>query len=281
MRIVRIAAQVSVLVLAAGAHARSEEVDLKVRSSGAVLVPVAVDGEGPFTFLLDTGSSHTIVGWHLAERLALPVVARVRVLTPGGPEEALVVRLDRLDVGTASASGLTPSVVYMARLRAREPGVVGILGQDFLALFDYTVDYRRKRLRWAADPAEERARLPLVPAGDRRLVQLPGDGPREPALLVPDSGSEALVIFERGGLTAVRVDETNELVAVSGLASQRAARGGVVRELRLGEVTLRNQRAVVLAREGRREVEGDGLLPLHHFSAVSFNNSEGYLAFRR
>jgi hypothetical protein len=281
MRSLRFAAQVSLVSLAAAAAADPGEVALKVRSSGAVLVPVAIDGRGPFTFLLDTGSSHTAVGSELADRLGLPVVAKVRVLTPAGPEMGLVVRLQRMDVGTATASGLTPSVVAIARLRGREPGVEGVLGQDFLSLFDYTVDYRRKRLRWTAEPAEEPARIPLVQAGDRRLVQVTGQGRPGPALLVPDSGSEGFVIFEREGRTAVRVDETSQLVGVSGLASERSARGGVLRELRIGGVTLRNQPAVVLGRDGSSTLEGDGLLPLHHFSIVSFNNREGYLVVRK
>lgn len=282
MRSLRIAAaHVSLVSLAAGAAAGPVEVRLEVLSSGAVLVPVTVDGRGPFTFLLDTGSSHTAVGSELAESLALPVVAKTRVRTPAGDEMALVVRVQRMDLGGASVDGLTPSVVSIARLREREPGVEGVLGQDFLSLFDYTVDYRRKRLRWTAEAAEEPARVPLVQAGDRRLVQVTGGGRPGPALMVPDSGSEGLVIFERNGRTAMRVDETSQLVGVSGLASEQCARGGVLRELRLGGVTLRNQPAVVLERDGSSAVEGDGLLPLHQFSSVSFNNREGYLVVRK
>jgi predicted aspartyl protease len=281
MRSLRIAAQVSLVSLAAGAAADPGEVALKVRSSGALLVPVAIDGRGTFDFLLDTGSSHTVVGSELADRLALPVVAKVRVLTPAGAEMGLVVRVQHMDVDSASVEGLTPSVISIARLREREPGVEGVLGQDFLSLFDYTVDYRRKRLRWTAEAAEGPARVPLVQAGDRRLVQVTGNGRPGPALMVPDSGSEGFVIFERNGRTAVRVDETSQLVGVSGLAAEQSARRGVLRELRVGGVTLRNQPAVVLGRDGSSAIEGDGLLPLHQFSIVSFNNREGYLVVRK
>lgn len=258
-----------------------EELALSVRPSGAVRVPVLVDGQGPFTFLLDTGSSHTALSSELADRLGLPVVAKVRVLTPAGPETGLVVRAQRMEVGSACVEALTPSVVSMARLREREPGVEGVLGQDFLSLFDYTVDYRRKQLRWTAEPAEDASRLPLLQAGDRRLVRLPGERERDSVLLVPDTGSEGLVLFERQGRTAVRVEYEATFVGVSGLGSTRSARGARLRELRVGSVTLRNQSAVVLPREGSSAVEGDGLLPLHHFSSVAFHNREGYMVVRR
>jgi hypothetical protein len=99
--------------------------------------------------------------------------------------------------------------------------------------------------------------------------------------MVPDSGSEGFVIFERQGRTAVKVDYEDAYVGVSGLASSQAGRGARLREIRVGAVTLRNQPAVVLAREGSSTVEGDGLLPLHRFSRVSFNNREGYVVVRR
>jgi len=175
-----------------------------------------------------------------------------------------------------------PSVVSLAQLRATESGVDGVIGQDFLQAFDYTVDYRRKRLRFMAEhEAEHHVRLPLVRAGDRSLVQLPGHSGDGPLLMVPDSGSEGFVIFERNGRTAVRVDPVSQFVGVSGLASQRVGRGALLRELKVGAVTLRNQPAVVLERAGARAVEGDGLMPLHQFSSVSFNNSEGFMVVRR
>lgn len=250
-------------------------VELRIRRSGAVLVPVQVDGRGPFTFLLDTGSSHTVVSDALAERLAAPAGVSSRTL-------ATVVALRGVSVGTARAESLAPSVVSLARLREREPGVDGILGLDFLSRFDFTVDYRARRLLWTAGgESADAVRVPLVRAGERSLVELPASGPREAARLVPDTGSEAFVIFERGGRTAVDVEEVGAPAEVSGLASRRGAREAVLRELRLGGITLRNQRAVVLARNGPREVEGDGLLPLHPFSRVSFSHSGGWLQVKR
>lgn len=280
MRIVPVVA-LSLLVCLPAATARSGDVALSIRPSGAVLVPVEIDGRGPFTFLLDTGSSHTVLAGELAGRLTLPVVAKARVLSAAGAEMGLVVSVRRMDVGTAGVEGLLPSVVSLARLRDREPGIEGVLGQDFLAQFDYTLDYRRKRLLWRADPADTPLRLPLVRVAERQLVQLPGDRRHAPARLVPDSGSDGFVIYERDGRTAVDVAAGDQLVAVSGLASWRAGRAAALAELRLGAVTLRGEPAVVIQRDGPSAGEGDGLLPLHLFSSVSFRNSEGYLVVRR
>jgi len=281
MRIARVAALLSLVVTARQVTATPDDVVLSLRPTGAVRVPVVVSGQGPFSFLLDTGSSHTTLSSALADRLALPFVAQVRVTTPAGVQTQPVVEVQQVAIGSASVSSLRPSVVSLAELDAMERGVQGVIGQDFLKAFDYTIDYRRKRLRWTAEPADAQARLPLVRAGERSLVELAGNKGEGPVLMVPDSGSEGFVIFERSGRTAVMVDPLGPLASVSALSMRQVARGAVLRELKLGVLTLRDQPAVVVAREGSGAVEADGLMPLHQFSSVSFNNSEAYLAIRR
>lgn len=273
-------ALVALVLWTADTAASPENVAFSVGpSSGAVLVPVGVNGHGPFTFVLDTGSSHSTVSSELAVRLALPAVAKTSVATIAGSETRLVVQVRQLTVGNATGDNLMPSVDSTAQLRAIEPGVDGILGQDFLSTRNYTVDYRRNRLRWSVDqPNGTWARLPLMREAGRLFVQLPGT--HAPVLMVPDSGSEGFIIFERNGRTPVVVDYTTEVIEVVVLAGRQVGRGAVVRELEVGAVTLRNQRAVVVRREGTSAVEGDGLMPLHQFSSVSFNNHEGYLVVR-
>ena len=272
----------TVLTLASPASHAAEDVRLTIRSSGAVLAPVLIDGRGPFTFLLDTGSSHTVLGEELAQRLALPAVARARVLTSGGAQMGLVVEVGRLSIGSSSVERVMPSVVSIAELRRIDKSVDGVIGQDFLSAFNYTVDYRHKRLRFAPEPGGEAERLPLVRLGGRPLVRLPGGKGRDPVLMVPDSGAEGLVLFEREGRTAVAVDYLDQWASVSGLASESQARAAVLRELRVGSVTLRDQPAVVMrVAEASSGAHSDGLLPLHRFSSVSFHNAEGYMVVRR
>jgi predicted aspartyl protease len=281
MRVFRIVALLSLVMATQEVGAVPEEVVLDLRSSGAVRVPVNVNGQGPFTFLLDTGASHTTVSSEIVDRLSLPAVAKVKVVTAAGVQMRLVVRLEHMAIGSASAAGLMPSVVPPDELHAMESGIDGVIGQDFLSAFNYTLDYRRQRLRWTADDDDGSVRLPLIRAGHRSLVRLTGKGRQAPMMLVPDSGSEGLVLFERKGRTTVKLDETSQLVGVSAVGLQRAGRGALVRELQVGGVTLRNQPAVVVTSQGSSDVEGDGLMPLHQFSSVSFNNAQAYMVVRR
>jgi predicted aspartyl protease len=265
---------------AAAAPESSGEVPISVSPKGGIRVPVTIQGEGPVDFMLDTGSSHTTLAADLAERLSLPAVAQARVSTPAGVELQVVVRMGRLSVGSAGVEGLLPSLASRASLQSLERGISGVLGQDFLGGFDYTVDYRRERLRFAVDAADPGERLPLVRTGARSLVRLAGRRGAD-VLLVPDTGSSGFVLFERDGRTAVEVDRLAGEVTVSGLTRERAGGAAIVRRLEVGGVTLRDQPAVVVRRAESDAGQADGLLPLHAFSRVSWSNSEAYIAVRR
>jgi hypothetical protein len=46
--------------------------------STLALVPVFIDGQGPFAFALDTGASHSVIDKDLAEQLGLPAAGAGR-----------------------------------------------------------------------------------------------------------------------------------------------------------------------------------------------------------
>jgi hypothetical protein len=100
-------------------------------------------------------------------------------------------------------------------------------------------------------------------------------------LLVPDSGAPTVVVFERKGRTAVPVEYLDQPVGVSAIALRTVGRGGLLRELKVGALTVHNLPVVVVEGTGPNTIEGDGLLPLHRFSSVSFNNQEGWMSVRR
>ena len=92
---------------------------------GAIVVPVFIDGAGPFSFLLDTGSSRSAIGDDLAARLAAPAVARTLVVTAAGTAMRPVVRLGSVSLGSAASMSATldatppspPWVSYRSRTR--------------------------------------------------------------------------------------------------------------------------------------------------------------------
>ena len=203
--------------------------------------------------------------------------------TSTGREVQLVVRLGEMAIGTATVAGMLPSVIPAPQFRSIVGGVDGIVGRDFLGHFNYTLDYRKKLLRWTAEPgAASDTHLQMLRESDRFIVRVPAAASHGPLSLVPDSGAEVFVLFERDGRTALPVRQSPELADVVGVGADRsAAQLARVRELRIGAITMTNVRTVVMHRAVGDRAEADGLLPLHIFGSVSFNCRDGYLVVRK
>jgi hypothetical protein len=245
---------------------------------GAVIVPVFIDGIGPFRFVLDTGSSGSSVSESFATRFRARAVAKAVIGTAGGRTVRAIVQLPGIAVGSAAADSLLASVLPDDVFRAVGRRLDGILGQDFLAPHNYTLDYQNATLTWHAGTGHKRGtRFTLVKRGAQVLVELPQDRGRI-VRMVPDSGADGFVLFTEQQKTPVDVDAVAGIVTLDSLAGRLQVRPVSVRELRLGNLTLRNQPAVAVERRDAASQEGDGLLPLHHFRRVTFD-AAGYVVF--
>jgi predicted aspartyl protease len=269
-----------IIVSSSIATADSSWVPLSIDASGAIVVPVHINGRGPFRFLLDTGSSHSVMSRALADGLNLEFIARTPVTTTTGREMRPVVKLDQTAIGTVRFDGLLVSVADSAQLAAIRQNIEGIIGQDFLFTFNYTLDYRRRRLSWTDDDARDGAtRLPLVAEQGRYLVRLGSNGSL-PVLLVPDSGSNGFVLYARDGRTALPLEPASAVLSVHSLSGRQDARAMILRELKLGDLTMKDQPVALVSRDSGNRLEGDGLLPLHVFDSVSFNARDKQLTIR-
>jgi predicted aspartyl protease len=276
-----LAAAMLVLVSAANAGASPSWVPLAIDSAGTIVVHVRINDSGPFPFLLDTGASHSVVSETLLQRLRLQIVARTTVMTSTGMETRPVVKVNQTSIGTVRSESLLPSVASSAQLASIARGIDGIIGQDFLFSFNYTLDYRRRRLVWTdAALGDDGMRIPLVAQRGRYLAQVPVRGDDTPALLVPDSGANGFVMFARNGRTRVPLQSAPHAVSIRSMSGGQHARTMMMPELQLGDMTVRDQPVAVVARVGDAS-EGDGLMPLHLFASVSFNAREQCLVLRR
>ena len=243
---------------------------------GSVVVPVTIGGMGPYRFVIDTGSSRTVISSRLWKALRLPVFATTEVVTPAGRDVAYVVGLNGLAIDGRAGVNLSAAMIPADRYAAGQQ-VDGLIGQDLLAGLVYTIDYDKRAINWHG-PGElvPGRRLPVSICNNRLLVSLDQrDGDATPLSLVPDSGSDALVLFAHAqGKLRLTTREVGVLSSVSG---SRLVRRVEVEKLMVGSATLYNPLAVLIDTGESVDMMGDGLLPLNVFSRVTFNVAEGYL----
>ena len=248
---------------------------------GEVIVPAAVGVLGLRRFLLDTGSTHTAITAELAAALDAIPVARTTMRASGGAIDCAVVALPRVAIGVAAADGLTATVLPPGTAGALGTGVDGVLGQDFLARFRFTIDYRRSRIEWHdAAYVPTGMRLTLIPSEDRWMVDLASSAGGDAAYrFVPDSGADTLVLYGHALADRLVTGWQPGYAALGSLTGTSELRAGVVGRLGVGVAAIVRQPAVVVPERPAADV--DGLLPLHGFDRVFFNAEERYLVVDR
>lgn len=141
----------------APADAAAGEVELEFvgANDAALVVPVHINGEGPFRLVLDTGATYTCVTTELAARLDLPAQRGAVGFGAGvhGGGRVQLVRYDSVRIGNASAHDMGGCVLDLSSLEVVGTAVDGLVGLNFLRAFDVHLDFQRNIVTLSA-PAE-------------------------------------------------------------------------------------------------------------------------------
>ena len=110
---------------------------------GRVVVPVMVNGQGPFPFALDTGANRTVLTPHLAQVLGLTVTPDERVTMNGttGAAEVSTALVDRVAAGDVT---LVDQRLPVASALTND--IEGVLGVDGLESKRVLVDFKTGKI---------------------------------------------------------------------------------------------------------------------------------------
>ena len=109
-----------------------------------ILVPVCVDGRGPYQFILDTGASHCLLSQELSGALGIQPEFEKQAMGAGGPVKLMFAHVRSMTVGAARQENLTVAITdEIQRIAAAiQSKVDGVLGFEFLKDFILAIDYR-------------------------------------------------------------------------------------------------------------------------------------------
>ena len=250
----------------------------ELRDETDIVLPVTIDGRGPFRFLLDTGSSRSAVTPETARRLGRAPVGYTLVVTPGGQSRRALIPIDKLSVG------LTPATSVLAMVTAKDEfgaAIDGLIGQDVLRTRIYTIDYRSRHVFWhaGASTIPSAVRVPLDWDQERFVASLPQRS-ADHLRLIPDSGTDGWVFFTRPN-RSLPSSTPLDTVGMRTLSGMRLLRRVLIDTIDVGDVTLVNQLATLVEKRDPDARFEDGLLPLHLFASVTFNGPEKYLSLAR
>lgn len=173
----------------------------------AVIVPVYLNGSGPFDLMLDTGSSCTTVDRELANSLQLPSHGRGTVTTLVRTLPTSLTEARTVSIGPITEFSIKIIVRDLDGLRHLDPQIRGVLGQDVLKHADYLLDYQHHQIEFDSDGrllsslSGERTPVIKIPAlvnADYPILVVRTDIVNhgvQPRNFILDSGSASLVLL--------------------------------------------------------------------------------------
>jgi predicted aspartyl protease len=110
--------------------------------TGRMAVPVRINRQGPFNFVIDTGANRTVLSSELAADLSLPSAGPANIHGIAGVEPAETVWVETLEVDAVVTRRMRAPVLPRSRL-----GTDGLLGVDVLRDRRVVMDFGRGQLR--------------------------------------------------------------------------------------------------------------------------------------
>jgi hypothetical protein len=260
-------------------------IKLDATSWGYLIVPVVINGSGPYPFLLDTGSNRTLVrnglldtlGISSQELISANVAADVSYLHPAVAESVTVAGL--------SVHGLGVEGIDADQISRLQISIQGVLGEDFLKHFDILIDNHAKTLTLdhgsGLGQSLKGDHLPLSFSGmrnghstvDRLVLGLKVPTSKATTNFLIDSGTNYATVFP-----SKPIPFRDQMVPGGTLrtfSGKNRCRIDLV-TLEFGNDTFPDLRLVSCEGVTRDKVDVDGTLPTSIFDRLFISHASGY-----
>src|SRR5207302_7979110 len=81
-----------------------------------ILLPMRVNGAGPFEFILDTGAGSSLLSSNLAKKLNLKIISTKEGQSAGGKISVSLAKIDSLALGQAKLDDLDVGIVDLSHI---------------------------------------------------------------------------------------------------------------------------------------------------------------------
>jgi hypothetical protein len=262
---------------------KTTQIRFRVVANAMIVVPVTINGAGPYDFLLDTGNSNTLVDRRLAEELHLPSAGERILVTAQG--EAVTPRGHSDSLSMAGATVLGLDLLLINRYAQLLPGVRGSLGEDFLRNFDLLIDNEHRHIELEEGPGLLANRL----TGEHLPMSLNGFNGKQltrnrlvVAADVYELGNKRMKLQLDSGTPSFLLFSKSNAVEFTFRASSPHCIGGIFgdgfdakpaqTDLKLGTKLFPNL-TVLLPIGHIRSMDVDGLLPTSLFRTIFISHS--------
>jgi predicted aspartyl protease len=145
-----------------------------------ILLPVRVNGRGPFEFILDTGAGTSLLTPELAKLLEVKIIGSKEGQSAGGKVAVSLTKVDSLAVGELKFDDVDLGIVDLSHVgKTVGAKIEGDLGYNFLKHFRITIDYDACEIRF-----EDPKRIETFGRYAKTQVPIRLANPAKPLILV-------------------------------------------------------------------------------------------------
>ncbi|HEY1995183.1 MAG TPA: aspartyl protease family protein [Edaphobacter sp.] len=256
----------------------------------SIVVPVYMNDNGPFDFLLDTGSTITFIDPELLRSLKLDVIEGGTVTALTGKTSIPLAIAQTVSVGPLIQSNVELGARDLAGLHEMDSKIRGVLGQNVLRNADYLIDYHHKTIEFdfggslASLLDGERINTIRLDTPDNPNywntevpVTLAESNPRNINLIL-DTGSASVVLFS-DSLDLARLSKRASLpMSMKDDTGTRKSVAEYPAQIHVGSISLDVEARVMAT--GFKGLPVNGLLPTAGFGSVYISNSGGFVIFQ-
>jgi hypothetical protein len=239
-----------------------------------VFAEVTVGGQGPYRFMVDTGSQSTLLDEKLAGQLGLKPEFRVEVLTQHTTRLLPALKMRTLRIGEHALAETEVVFQDLGEARRLYPKVKGILGMDALAGLDFALSPAEGKMDVNVERPSGDA-VPLFRKEGRIAIQARMG--REDLTLILDSGASHVLLFRTPEAMAKIKPVEATLGTLDGARSVVptcwTADMTFTRSVKVGMLP-----AAIVKRPG---TEVDGLMPASAFKRIYVDQSRGEVVLVR
>jgi hypothetical protein len=265
------------VALASPTCSATEQLRFKVIADSVIVVPVLVNGRGPFDFVLDTGTESSMIDTDLAQELGIAAIDRVVVGSANGSSAVGRSFANEISFGPTRVLHSEVLIGSLDAMHSVNRRIRGIIGQNVLKHFDFLLDNVHSVIQFdptsgSRDLTDGSFRLRLSHGRPVLWATLPNSSQLS---LVLDSGASNLVLYSASQDAVLRCFGGGCLSAVTSSSAISQVEMGQIPDMEIAGRRFHHLQAALL--NNRSDAEVDGLLPTRLFTAIYFNNSAGFV----
>src|SRR4051812_48397489 len=109
-----------------------------------ILLPVHVNGRGPYDFIFDTGAGTSLLSSQLAKEIGVQILGSKDGQGAGGKVSVSLAKVDSFSVGDKKIADVDVGIVDLSHIgKTIGANIEGDLGYNFLKHFRVTIDYEK------------------------------------------------------------------------------------------------------------------------------------------